>query len=423
MPSEHNLSFAPFYLIERSAPSLPALSDLEAEVRRVLESLSLPSEKLRGRRIAVTAGSRGVASLREILRTVCSWLRSREAEPFVFPAMGSHGGGTAEGQRKILEEYGVTPKSVGAEIISSMETVSLGRTPEGFGVHMDRSAWESDGVLIVNRIKPHTSFSGKIESGLLKMMAIGMAKAEGAHEGHLWSRKVGFEKAIRAMSQRVLASGKILAGLGVIENELHQVCSVRGAVPEGIVALEEEALILARSLVPRIPITAFELLIVDEMGKNISGTGMDTKVIGRGVKLQPGEAPDITLIYARDLTAESDGNALGIGLADLIHERLYRKIDLEKVYVNTRTSMNFMMARLPIHFPSDREALSYALGSIGSPTPEEQRVVWIRSTLHLNRMAVSAPLASQVARLNGWQLGQQTWLPQFGPDGNTVSPL
>lgn len=423
MSSRNDFSLAPFRLLERTGPSIPAILDLDLEVRGALNSLSLPSETLRGRGIAVATGSRGIANLKEIVQAACGWLKSQGATPFVFPAMGSHGGGTAQGQKKVLEGYGVTPEFVGAEILSSMETVSLGQTPEGFGVNMDRHAWESDGVLAINRIKPHTGFSGKIESGLLKMMAIGMAKANGAHEGHLWSRKVGFEKAIRAMSEKVLASGKMLAGLGVIENELHQICSVRPAVPEGIVAMEEEALLLARSLVPRIPIPAFELLIVDDMGKNISGTGMDTKVIGRGLKLQPGEAPEIGLIYVRDLTAESDGNALGIGLADLIHERLYRKIDMEKVYVNSRTSMNFMVARLPIHFPSDREALQLALGSLGSPSPTEQRIVWIRSTLQLDRMAVSEPLARQVAGLRGWRLGEESWSPQFGMDGNTSSPI
>ena len=195
---------------------------------------------------------------------------------------------------------------------------------------MDRLAWEADGVVLLNRVKPHTDFSGKIESGLLKMIAVGMGKAEGALECHHWSWKFGFEKVIRAMSAKVLASGKILAGVAVVENEFHQVAALRAARAAGIAAMEEACLEIARPLVARIPFPKLDLLIVDELGKNISGTGLDTKIVGRGVELHPGEAPQIRLIYVRDLTAESGGNALGVGLADAIHERLYRKIDLTK---------------------------------------------------------------------------------------------
>ena len=284
----------------------------------------------KGRRIAVTAGSRGIANLREIVRAICTWLKAQGAQPFVFPAMGSHGGGTAEGQRRILEDYGVTAEQVGAEIRSSMETVCIGTTPEGFKVFMDRNAWEADGVVVMNRIKPHTDFSGKIESGLLKMMSVGMGKLDGATQTHRQGWKYGFERIIRSLSGATLASGKILCGLSVIENEFHQICAVRASRPEEIVANEEKDLARARTLVPRIPLPAFQVLMVDEMGKNISGTGMDTKVIGRGVELQPGEAPAIRVVYVRDLTAESEGNAVGVGLADIMHERLYRKIDLQK---------------------------------------------------------------------------------------------
>lgn len=402
---------------------MPALTDLGAETQRALTSLGLPQEKLRGRRIAVAVGSRGIAGLPQIVRAICQWLKAGGGHPFVFPAMGSHGGATAEGQRKVLEGYGITPDFLGAEIRSSMETVSLGATSQGFQVFMDKNAWESDGVLVMNRVRPHTNFFGKIESGLLKMTAIGMGKAEGAWEGHRWGRKHGYEMVIRSMSSVVLASGKILCGLAVVENELHQICAVRAARPEEIVAREEEALETARRLVPRIPFAKVHLLIVNELGKNISGTGMDTKIIGRAVELQPGEAPEIGLIYVRDLTPESAGNALGIGLADLMHERLYRKIDLQKMYVNARTSMNPLVPRLPMYLPSDREALDFALGALGSPDPNEQRVVWIRNTLNLERLAISERLAQEAAASGSWRLRPETYLPQFDSEGNLASPL
>jgi hypothetical protein len=423
MSAKGHIPLSGFRLLERAGASVPPLSNLAKEIHETLSAVGMPPDQLGRHEIAVAVGSRGIASLQEIVRAVCDWLKAQSARPFIFPAMGSHGGATAEGQRKILEDYGITPDSMGAEIRSSMETVSLGATPEGFRVFMDRNAWEAEGVVVVNRVKPHTDFSGKIESGLLKMMAVGMGKADGALECHRWSWKFGFEKAIRAMSHRVLASGKILLGVAVVENELHQVCAVRAAPAEGIVGVEEEALKMARPLVARIPFSKFHLLIVNELGKNISGTGMDTKIIGRGVELQPGEAPEIGLIYVRDLTPESAGNALGVGLADVMHERLYRKIDLQKMYANARTSMNPPVARLPIYLPSDREALDFALGALGSPDPAEQRVVWIHNTLNLDRIAISESLAPGAAELKGWRLKSETFVPEFDAHGNVTSPV
>ncbi len=423
MSTDGYICLTRFRRFERTSASAPGLGGLEAEIQQSLSGLHLSQEKLQGCRIAVAVGSRGIANVREIARAVCGWLKTQGAQPFVFPAMGSHGGATAEGQRKILEEYGITGDSMGAEIRSSMETVFLGTTPEGFKVFMDRNAWEADGVLVMNRVKPHTDFCGNIESGLLKMMAIGMGKIDGARECHRLSCKYGFEKVIRAVSSKVLASGKILCGLAVVENELHQICAVRAARPEGIVRQEEETLAIARPLVPRIPFSRFHLLIVDELGKNISGCGMDTKVIGRGVELQPGQAPEICLIYVRDLTAESAGNAAGIGLADVMHERLYRKIDLQKMYVNVLTALNPPMARLPVYLPSDREAIQFALGALGSPDPGEQRIVWIRNTLNLDSLAASETLAREGTELSGWRLASESNLPEFDPEGNLASPL
>jgi hypothetical protein len=310
---------------------------------------------------------------------------------------------------------------MGVEIRSSMETVLLGTTPEGFRVFVDRNAWESDGVVVINRVKPHTDFSGKIESGLLKMMAIGMGKLEGATEGHRQSWKYGFETAIRAAAGKVLANGKILCGLALVENELHQIAVARAALPEGLVAQEESTLQLARTLVPRIPFPAFHLLMVDEMGKNISGTGMDTKVIGRGVELPPGEAPRISMIYVRGLTRESDGNAVGVGFADVIHEGLFRRINFDKTYLNTRTALNPAASRLPIHLPSDREALDLTLGHLGSPPAAEQRIVWIRNTLCLGRMAISTALAREATALPRWRLSEEAHPADFDIAGNLSS--
>ncbi len=421
MKTNPKVSLSSFHLLERTSPSTPPLADIEKEIHEVLSGVRLPAEKLRGRRIAVSVGSRGIASLPEIVRGICGWLRAQGAQAFVFPAMGSHGGATGEGQRKVLADYGIAPETVGAEVRSSMETVFLGPTAEGFRVYMDRNAFESDGVIVMNRVKPHTDFTGKIESGLLKMMAVGMGKIDGAREVHHWGWKFGFEKVLRAMSAVTLGTGKILAGLAVVENEAHQICAARAALPEGIVAQEESALAIARPLVPRIPFPDLHLLIVDRLGKNISGAGMDTRVIGRGVELQPGEAPEIRLIYVRDITPESSGNAVGVGFADLIHERLFRKIDFEKMYINIRTSLNPEAARLPMYSASDEDALHLALGHLGTPAADEQRIVWIQDTLQLSRIAVSSRLADEATKLSGWRVSPEGSEPGFDAAGDLTS--
>jgi lactate racemase-like protein len=419
MSSDGDLRLASFQILERIRAGLPCLPDLEDAIRRELSALNLP--KLRGRRIAVTVGSRGVARVAEIARAICAWLKDQGATPFVFPAMGSHGGATPEGQRKILADYGVTSDFVGAEIRSSMETVSLGRTPGGYEVFMGRNAYESDGVVVMNRVKPHTAFAGRVESGLSKMMAVGMGKIEGAAEFHRQACRAGYEQALLAMRSRVLESGKILCGVAVVENEFLEVATVRAALPKTLVAREEETLALAKTLVPRLPFSRIQMLIVDELGKNISGSGMDTKVIGRGMAFPPDEAPKIQLIYARGLTRESGGNALGVGMADLIHERLYGAIDFQKMYLNAITSMNPMMVRLPIHLPSDREALRYAFGILGSPGPEEQRIVWIPNTLAIRRIAVSSALAAEARGLSDWQLDAEAQPARWNETGDLLS--
>jgi len=423
MNRNQHLPLSPFYFLERRGPSRPPIDDLRASVQAHLAGLGLAAKKLHGRRIAIAIGSRGIASLPEIVRTICDWLKAQGAQPFIIPAMGSHGGGTAEGQRQILADYGITEAGVGAEIRSSTETVRVGTTPQEFPVFADRHAWESDGIVVVNRVKPHSDLTGGIESGLLKMMAIGLGKREGATEGHKQIWKYGFETTIRTVSAKILASGKVLCGVAIVENEICAVADVRAALPEGIVAAEESAMLLARALMPRLPFRRLDLLIEDEMGKNISGAGMDTKVVGRARGLAPGEAPAISLIFARDLTSESGGNAVGVGNADIIHERFYRKIDLQKTYVNAITALNPMGGRLPMHMPSDRAALDLALGHLGSPDPGAQRCVWIRNTLSLNRMAVSPLLRNEIDSPQHWRLAENPFSAEFDAAGDLCSPF
>jgi hypothetical protein len=423
MNQNQHLPLSPFYILERKGPSRPPLDDVRASVQAHLAGLELAPEKLHGRRIAIAVGSRGIASLPEIVRSLCDWLKAQGAQPFIIPAMGSHGGGTAEGQRQILADYGITEAGVGAEIRSSTETVGVGTTPQGFPVFADRLAWESDGIVVVNRVKPHSDLTGAIESGMLKMMAIGLGKREGASEGHKQIWKYGFEPTLRAVSAKILEGGKILFGVAIVENEMHAVADVRAALPEGIVAAEESAMVLARALMPRLPFRRLDLLIEDEMGKNISGAGMDTKVVGRARGMAPGEGPAISLIFARDLTPESGGNAVGVGHADIIHERFYRKIDFQKTYVNALTALNPEGGRLPMPMPSDRAALDLALGHLGSPDPVAQRCVWIRNTLSLNRMAISPLLRDEIDSPHHWRLAENPFSAEFDAAGDLCSPF
>jgi hypothetical protein len=423
MNQNHHLPLSDFYFLERKSPSRPPLADLESSVQARLAGLGLASEELRGRRIAVGVGSRGISRLQEIVRALCGWLKAQGAEPFIFPAMGSHGGATAEGQRQVLATYGITEAGVGAGVVSSTETLQAATTPQGFPVFADRHAWESGGIVVVNRVKPHSDLIGKIESGMLKMLTIGLGKREGATEGHKQFWKFGFEPTVRAVSAKILESGKVLFGVAIVENEFHAVAEVRAALARDMVAVEESAITLARALMPRLPFRRLDLLIEDEIGKNISGAGMDSKLVGRARGMAPGDGPDISLIYARDLTDASGGNGIGVGIADLIHERLYRKVDLQKTYVNALAALNPRAGRVAMHLPSDRAALDFAFAHLGSPDPPAQRSVWIRNTLSLNRIAISPLLREEIESPQHWRLAEKPFPAEFDAAGDLCSPF
>ncbi|MFQ5794139.1 MAG: DUF2088 domain-containing protein [Candidatus Bipolaricaulia bacterium] len=385
-----------FIRVRRSVETVE-IDNLGQTVREQLERLALSSRLKPGAQVAVTAGSRGISDIVPILQEVIGHLKAIGAKPFLFPAMGSHGGATVDGQLGMLRSLGINEASIGCPIRGTMATVVLGETEAGISVVVDRIASQADGLLIVNRVKPHTSFSGKIGSGLLKVLAVGIGKAIGARTVHRWGFRIGLEQAIREIAGVVLDQLPVLGGLAIVENFYGRTAIVEAIPPERLFEREPALLEQARELMPTLPFDALDLLIVDEMGKNISGTGMDTHVIGRIMVLGQAEPrrPAISRIYVRDLTEASHGNATGIGLADIVHRRVIDKLDPRTTYVNALTGTGPEKARIPPHFDSDRAALKLCLASIGV-SPPEAGIAWIENTAKLETLFVSESLLESI---------------------------
>jgi hypothetical protein len=365
------------------------LDNPPADARRQLSRLD---ELLRpGMRIAIAAGSRGIDHLAPIVREISAYLKARGAHPFVVPAMGSHGGATGEGQAAVLKEYGISEYAVGAPVRSSMATVELPHGELPLRIFMDRHAFESDGVVLVNRIKPHTDYHGTYESGLMKMALIGLGKLDGARAVHHFGLH-GLRELIAPGAAQVLASGKILAGVGLVENALHQTLELRVLKADEIAREEPRLLELAKRHMPRLPVEDVDVLVIDRMGKNISGVGIDPNVTGRfGVSGQPdAAAPRVSSIVVCDLTDESCGNAIGVGLADVITNRLHAKIDWGSTYANVITSSFLERGKMPIVVPTASEAFDVALRSCGSRSHARPRILRIRDTLNLEELYASA---------------------------------
>lgn len=414
-----------FHAVKKLRPSAPALVEVDAAVRMALAGVLAEAPLPVGARVAVTCGSRGIDRIAQVIRAACAALRDAGAQPFVIPAMGSHGNATAEGQRRVLAEYGVTEEAAGAPVISSLETVGLGTTPEGVEVFMDRAAFEAGRVLVINRVKPHTTFDGDVESGLFKMMTVGLGKLDGARSFHRHSMRYGFAPVLLATGRLALASGRIWAGLGVVENDEHKLAQLGAAPAARLEAMERGLIACARRWYSRLPFSQLDLLIVDEMGKDIAGTGMDTKVVGRTPHpdvspLGMDGGPRIRRIYVRDLTPESEGNATGVGFADIIHRRLFEKVNLAATYTNGRAALAFNAMRLPMHFPSDREAVEFLLGNLGSPEPAELRAARIRNTLSVSDFFVTPACTPDLAENDMYQVGPPVSFT-FSESGDFIS--
>jgi hypothetical protein len=382
--------------IRQSFPR-PRVEDIPAAVRQALSAIALPIK--RGDRVAVGAGSRGIANLATIVRATVDYLKTLGAQPFVFPAMGSHGGATPEGQLSVLAHYGITEATTGCPLRATMDVVQVGEAL-GLPVWMDRMAAEAEWIGLVNRVKPHTDFKGTIESGLFKMMTIGLGKQKGAAQCHRANVQHGYETVITTVGREILAKARIAFGLGIVENGYDETAKIQAFTAAELEAGERLLLKDARDWMMRLPFSHMDVLIVEEMGKNISGAGMDTNVIGRPTNpFEPFPAdPKILWIVVLDLTNESYGNATGIGSADFTTRRLVEKIDMKATLINCLTACAPGMAKIPAAFDSDREAIAAALDAIGLTPPDRARVIRIKNTLVLGEIEVSEPFIPEVRK-------------------------
>jgi len=351
----------------------------------------LNQKKLRiqpGERIAITAGSRGIDQYVQIMRVIVSFIKAKGGKPFIVPAMGSHGGAAAEGQREVLRHYGITEESMGAPVISSMETVQIGTTDKGLGVYIDKNAYEADGIILFNRIKPHTSFRGRYESGLVKMLAIGLAKQKGAEATH-FLRYENMAENIVSVGKLALERLNVICGVCTIENGYSKVAETHVLGKEEILQKEPDLLQTAWKKMPRIALDEIDVLIVGEIGKDISGTGMDTNIIGRFHTNAASGGPATIKLGILDVSDKSEGNANGMGLADFMTERMYKRVNFTSTYLNTLTSAEPASSRMPMVLEDDKRVIQACLKLCGRVERDSVRMVVIKSTKHLDEIYMS----------------------------------
>lgn len=380
----------------------PRISDIGPTMKEQLEHIRFGESVKPGMKIAITAGSRGIANIADIIRALAGEIKRYGCEPYIIPAMGSHGGATAEGQVEVLESFGITEAYCGAPILSSMDVVQLGETDEGLPVYCDKIASSLDGIIVMGRVKVHTDFSSPIgiESGLMKMAAIGLGKHKQALLLHSYGVP-GIRDMMPKVAEVTLRKANVLCGIAIVENAFEQTALIE-AIPTGrIQARERELLAFSAALMPKLPASRLDLLIVDEIGKNYSGTGMDTNIIGRmriaGVD-EPA-SPNIQYILARDLSEASHGNALGIGLADLTTRRLFEKIDFRIMNENVITSTFLHRAMIPIVLDNDMQALQAAKRGTWGVSPDDWRIMRIPNTLHLEYFYASEALLPELTAM------------------------
>lgn len=379
-----------------------------AMVEREFQKLDLSGKIGPGQTVALGAGSRGVASIHLIIKTLVGQVQALGAEAFVFPAMGSHGGATDEGQKEVLATLGITEEYIGCPIKSSLTVVELGQSASGIPVYLDKNASQADAIIITNRIKAHTNFRGHVESGLFKMLAIGTGKHTQAMAIHKHGTK-GLRDYMPEVARSIIQRAPVVAGFAVLEDGYHQASKIVGIPAAEIEQVEERLLEESKRVMPKLPVKTLDLLIIEKIGKNISGSGMDTNIVGR-VRLTDYDKfpePEIKVVIALDLNEETHGNATGMGLADLITRRLADKIDFRSTYINCITGQGPLQGAMPIPLDSDREAIRVALDYlVGAIAPEEARVIRIKDTLSMAEIEVSEALQRELQGRDGFSFAE-----------------
>ncbi|SBV96929.1 conserved hypothetical protein [uncultured delta proteobacterium] len=410
-----NNAVAPDVYPVRQAFPDDGIRDIPAAVAAALEKSGLAGA-FSGGTIAIGVGSRGVANIAAVTRATVAWFRDKGAIPFVVPCMGSHGGATAEGQINMLASLGVTEDSANCPIRSSMDVVRLGELDNGLPVYMDTNAWNADGVFVINRIKAHTSFSGPNESGVLKMLTIGLGKQKGADAAHTYGNQA-FAAIMPAMARMCMAKKPgILGALALVENERDHTCLVEAVPARNLEKRDAELLIYAKSRMPSIPLDRMDLLIVDRMGKNISGSGMDTNITGRHGSPAKHGGPEVSRLVVLELTPETKGNATGMGMADIIPRALAASINYEYTYANIITSNNLPYVRQPMVLETEEDAVRCGIKTCMG-TPGAISLVRIRDTLSVDRMLVSKPVADLLRGHERCTVSAAPVPLRFSPDG------
>ncbi|HMK13374.1 MAG TPA: lactate racemase domain-containing protein [Acidimicrobiales bacterium] len=399
----------------------PKVEDVAGRVDEALRALDLSARVQPGDRVAVTAGSRGIANIAIATRATVEHVRSLGAEPFIVPAMGSHGGGTPEGQTALLATLGITEESCGCPIDARMDVVMLAESKLGFPVLYAAAAAEADHVVIVNRVKTHTRFAGAVESGLAKMAAIGLGKVEGAALYHQATFELGWMDVIDEVLPIVVDRGHVVAGVALVERGDEQTARVEAIPGEAIRDVEPQLLDDANRWMARLPFSDIDLLVIDEVGKNISGTGLDPTVVGRKDALHvadPHGDVRVRYIAARALTEETHGNAVGIGFAELCRSRVVREMDVAVTRLNALTAGNLPAAMVPVDYETDAEIIDVVLPLLGLRSPSEARVMWIRSTLDIEVVACSEALLEEARLRDDIHVLGDVWPLPLGSDGN-----
>jgi hypothetical protein len=391
----------PHMLRIRQTFDVTALDDIPGEITMQLANLKLESSVKKGQTVAVACSSRGIASYGVIVKAVISFLKQLKLDPFLIPAMGSHGAATAAGQKRVLEHLGIDEEDVAAPIRSSLEIVQIGETEDHIPVYLDRLASEADHIVLINRIKKHTEFEHEFESGLLKMMAIGLGKQEGAATYHEAMLTYGYPGVILTVARKVMQHANLLFGVGTVENGYGQTARIGVGLKENIEEMEKELLTSAKAYAPSLPFDEADIILIDEMGKEISGTGFDTKVVGRiGLPLVTAEpeGPKIKRIVVSDLTEGSEGNAVGVGIADIITRRLLDKIDMDALNMNTITGVCPEMGKIPLTLRNDYEAIEIAIKCVGLIPREKLKIMRIKNTSLLSEVEISQAYEDEISK-------------------------